>query len=281
MKFSIPSLICLLLLSLSVHAQDTLMLLNGKKLVVKSVDLKDYEIAYRTLDKNSKLKRMDPERVFSVVYRDGTERVVYRKDSLDPIDFTELEMRMFVKGEQDAREFYRNRPIQVFGFAAGVVSGMFGFYGVLGPPIYSTFFGSFSPNVYKKLSYSVGGNAATKAGIEPRKYMNNVTGNVTSPQFTSGDKLKLRCYSVDLNGPLDSAVADINAGFKRHMVHAANVDNKLKFYRTTDPEFLKDNAYREGFEKHVRDYKIRRSALAGLIGLVVTTITFTVLYNND
>ena len=40
-----------LLTSVPALAQDTLLLINGKTMIVKSVDLKDFTIAYRTLGK--------------------------------------------------------------------------------------------------------------------------------------------------------------------------------------------------------------------------------------
>lgn len=277
-KNRILLLFVLALFGPSLNAQDTLILLNGKKEIVKSIELKDYEIAYRSLNKPEKLRRIDPERVFSVVYRDGTERVIYQKDSLDPIDFTADEMRMFVRGEQDAREFYRNRPIQALGLMAGVTSGMFGFYGILGPPIFSTFFGSFSPNVNKRLSFRIDGQAASIAGIETKKHLNNASGTVSNPQF-SGEQLKINSHSITLQGPVDSAVARINGGFHQHLVHASSNGGKLNLYRSVDGSLISQNAYREGFEKRARDYKIRRSAFAGLVGFVAGSIAFTLLYN--
>ncbi|HRH65482.1 MAG TPA: hypothetical protein PLU53_04235 [Bacteroidia bacterium] len=131
----------------SVKAQDTLVLINGKMLAVKSVDLKDYTIAYRKMDGKSRLKTIDPERVFSIRYRDGSERVIYSSDSLDPVDFKPEEMRMFIKGEQDADKFYKNNLNKGVAFVFGAGGGLLGFYGLAVPPLYSTIIGSFSPKM--------------------------------------------------------------------------------------------------------------------------------------
>jgi hypothetical protein len=264
---------------MNVMAQDTLNLLNGKKLVVKSIELSGNRISYRLLDKPDKIRHADPENVFSVSYRDGSERVVYRKDSLDPLEMSENDMRMFVYGEQDARKFYRNYEIHGFGFAAGVASGLFGFYGILGPPLFAAIFGPISPNVSKRMTFHVDGPAATTAGIEKQKYVNNVTGKTTAPVFAK-QALKINCHKVVLNGPVDSAVAQVNGTFCSHRVRAVNKENALMLYRASDPARITNDAYVGGFEKRARDYKIRRSALSGLIGLVLSSITFTVLFKD-
>src|SRR5205085_12004901 len=105
----------------TLSAQDTLLLISGRKIVVSAIDLSGNTIAYRTPDKKDKLKTIDPYRVFSVIYRDGNERIIYQPDSLDPIDFKVEEMRNFIKGEQDARSLYKNNAIKVIGagFGAG------------------------------------------------------------------------------------------------------------------------------------------------------------------
>ena len=82
------SIVFFLLISTFCNAQDTLVLITGKIIPVKSVDLSDYTITYRTID-GTKLKTIDPARVFSIKYANGAERVIFQTDSLDPIDFRE------------------------------------------------------------------------------------------------------------------------------------------------------------------------------------------------
>lgn len=145
----LSGLLLLFLLSLvPARAQDTLLLINGHKMVVKSVDLKDYTIAYRTLEKN-RLRTIDPYRVFSIVYADGTERVIYQRDSLDPVDFSVEQMRMFIRGEQDADKYYHNTPNKVAAFLIGGGASYFTIYGLIIPPLYATVVGSFSPRIEK------------------------------------------------------------------------------------------------------------------------------------
>src|SRR5437764_13044557 len=94
-------IIPLVVLSLGLKAQDKILLMNGQVLQVKNLALNGYKIAYRTIDKN-KLKKIDTDRVFSIQYADGTEKVVFTPNPADSLDYTVPQMRMFVKGEQDA-----------------------------------------------------------------------------------------------------------------------------------------------------------------------------------
>ena len=131
-------------------ARDTIVLINGKSIPVKSSDLKDYSIFYRKPTPNTKLKTIDPERVFSIRYKDGNERVIYYSDTLDPVDFKPEEMRMFIKGEQDADKYYKNNFNKGTAFVLGAGGGLLGFYGLAVPPLYATIVGAFSPKMEKQ-----------------------------------------------------------------------------------------------------------------------------------
>ena len=146
-KFFLP--LCLILCTLAVQAQDKILLINGKILEVKSVELSGNTISYRTLKKD-RLRRMNPERAFSVQYADGTERVIYLPDPLDPSDFNAEEMRMFIKGEREADIYYQNTTNKVASAVVGVGSGLLTFYGLIMPALYSTVVGGFSPNIQKE-----------------------------------------------------------------------------------------------------------------------------------
>jgi hypothetical protein len=264
----------------NVSAQDTLLLINGKRIIVSSVDLHDYTIAYRPQDNSKKLKTIDPNRLFSILYRDGKERIVYQPDSLDPLDFKVEEMRTFIHGEEDARILYKNTTVKAFGVAVGAGSAFLTFYGIIGPPIYATVLGSFSPNVEKKLTFQIGGNAADELGISAGSYLNNVTGKNASPIIKKEQKLKIANKTIrfkqDTN--LDSTVALINSRFNCLRVHAANEEGKLKLYKTNAPERIKESPYQEGFEKRVRDYKIRNGMIYGLVGFVAMSIALSIKY---
>jgi hypothetical protein len=140
-------LILFLLLSSGVFAQDTITLLNGKTLIVKSTELSGFSLNYRTLKPKSKLKRIDVDNVFSIRHPDGTEFIVYQPDTLDEEDYTISEMRMYIKGEQDALKYYRNHLNKVGAFVFGMGSAYFSFYGIVGPAIYASLIGSAVPKI--------------------------------------------------------------------------------------------------------------------------------------
>ncbi len=275
-------LLILLLLCHSITAQDTLLLLNGKKIVVSSVDLQGNTIAYRSLDKTDKLRTIDPDRVFSVLYKDGHERVVYQTDSLDPMDFKVEEMRSFINGVQDARKIYRNNFIKGSGLVIGAGSAYFAIWGLVGPPLYSTVLGSFNANIEKIVSFRVSGDAASEFGIAPRKYMNEVSGDRPSPVIKKNQQLNLGMTSIKFteDTPFDKAIGVINSKSDCSRVYAENDGGKLKLYRV-DKANLSNQSYREGFEKRVRDYKIRNAMLSGLIGFVAGTIAYSVFLKDD
>jgi len=137
-----------LLIAAAASAQDKIILINGDVLEVRNVELKDNNISFQSM-KKEKRKKINPYRVFSIQYANGTEEVIFVTDPLDPNDFKPEEMRMFIKGEQEAKIYYHNTANKVAAAAIGVGAGMLTIYGIVVPALYSTVVGSFSPNVYK------------------------------------------------------------------------------------------------------------------------------------
>jgi hypothetical protein len=135
--------------ALSLSAQETITLLNGKVISASRVKIDDFSISY-SKDTAGGFRRIDNYRVFSVTKSDGSETVVYRKDSEDSLDFTPEQMRLFIQGEQEADRYFKGYFNQGVGFSLGAVVAAplglsFGLF--LVPPIYSTVVGSFSPNM--------------------------------------------------------------------------------------------------------------------------------------
>ena len=261
-------------------AQDTLLLITGRQIVVSSVDLSDNTIAYRNIKDKSKLKTIDPGRVFSVIYKVGNERIIYQPDSLDPLEFKVDEMRNFIKGEQDASKLYKNNFIKAAGIGIGAGFAYFTFYGLVGPPLYSTIVGSYSPDVDKQLSFKVEGDAAEELGISSGKYLNNISGKNSSPVIKKDQVLKLSNKTIKFNQDtnLDSTISIINSQFNCIRVNASNENGKIKLYKSDSPALISAGAYQEGFEKRVRDYKIRNAMVSGLVGFVSGIITYSILF---
>ncbi len=136
--------------SIASIAQDTIVLLSGKTIIAKGVEVGMYSVTYHRL-KDNKQKRINPDHVFSIRHADGTERIVYDRDSIEEgEDYTIDQMRMFVHGEQDAIQYYKNNTNKIGAFVFGAGISYLGFYGIVGPGIYSTVIGSFSPDMSKQ-----------------------------------------------------------------------------------------------------------------------------------
>ncbi len=89
------------------------------------------------------LRKTRRENVFSITSADGREEVIYTSDTLGFLDsskvdveFTEAEMRRFIKGEQDGRKV--KSPLTTFvSGGLGVAGGIFGaFFGPVVPAVY-------------------------------------------------------------------------------------------------------------------------------------------------
>jgi hypothetical protein len=131
-------------------AQDTLVMLSGKTIIAKNVELGGYYLSYHTMKEKSKEKHISLENVFSIKYAGKNERVIYEADSLEPDDYNIDQMRMYIKGEQDAIKYYRNNLNKVGAFVFGGASAYFSFYGIIGPAVFSTVIGSFTPALEKQ-----------------------------------------------------------------------------------------------------------------------------------
>ncbi|MCX6291242.1 MAG: hypothetical protein NT126_05710 [Bacteroidetes bacterium] len=175
-------------------AQDTIVLLSGKTIVASSIEYGGYAISYKGMKAGSRMKRIGSENIFSIIHPDGSERIMYQPDSIDETDFNVEQMRMFIRGEQDAMKYYKNNLNKAVAFFCGGGSSLFAIYGLVGPAIYSTASGSFSPDISKQ--------------------------------------------------------------------------------KVSDPLWLHADEYREGYERKIRDKKIRNSILYGFAGFAVGFTTF-------
>jgi hypothetical protein len=127
-------------------AQESITLLNGKVIRAAEVQMDEFSISFRK-ESSSSFRRMDNYRVFSVTRPDGSETVVYRKDPEDSLDFTPEQMRLFIKGEQEADRVFKGTGNKITAVCIGAGASLLTFYGLAVPPLYSTVVGGFSPNM--------------------------------------------------------------------------------------------------------------------------------------
>ncbi len=115
-----------LLGALSLHAQDSILFMSGRMDYGAIVDTSGPEVKYNYKDKKGRLQlaEIEKERIFSIIYSGGQEVVLYQQDTAGGDDFTELEMRYFIMGEQDADKGYKSPIATVGAVAAGVGGGL-------------------------------------------------------------------------------------------------------------------------------------------------------------
>lgn len=103
---------------------DTLFFLNGEIRAVKVIDTAYHLVRFLPEKKKRKPKTLDVEkdRLFSIKFSGGQERILYFHDSAIGNTFTVLEAKMFMLGEREAGKNYRNILPAFIGFAIGVSS---------------------------------------------------------------------------------------------------------------------------------------------------------------
>lgn len=119
------TLLCLF--SFCCRGQDSLFLMNGDILTTQILDTLPetvYCLHPKPTKKDPERKLLlDRERIFSIRYANGKERVFYTHDTMAGNFFTVPEMRNFVNGEQDADKYHRSRLEFWLGFGIGLGSG--------------------------------------------------------------------------------------------------------------------------------------------------------------
>jgi len=273
--------IILTAISLRGFSQDTIQLINGKKIVASSISVEENQVSYRKVN-SEVVKKVKNFRVFSVLYKDGTEKVIFTSDTLDPMDFKVEEMRNFIKGEQDATLLYKTYVVPAVGVAVGAASGLLAFYGVVGPPLYATVLGYTTPNIDKQLSISISGDATQSIGIKEGKYLNEISSPsgfiVKKDQYLkiNGTKIKFRA-----DADATSAAQIINDKFGCSRVRAMSNEGKLTIFKGSSTALVSDESYREGYSKKVREKRIRSGLLWGFGAFIASGITYAIIGNNQ
>lgn len=104
---------------------DSLFFLNGEIRAVKITDTAFNQIKFVGRKKlNRKPKTLDAgkDKIFSIKFASGEEKIIYFYDSAIGNVFTVLEAKMFMLGEREADKNYKSRWPFVMGFAVGAVS---------------------------------------------------------------------------------------------------------------------------------------------------------------
>jgi len=117
----------LLFTGLITKAQDTLLLLNGKRFSGIAVDTSGFKIQFKTFrsGRKSKIKSFYRDDVFSINGDDGNEHIFYFPDMFTVNDYTVENMRFEVYGNMDARNKFRTKWVYPVGIASGFLAGFF------------------------------------------------------------------------------------------------------------------------------------------------------------
>jgi len=125
------------------YAQNSLWLLNGKKLTIGNYEIiqNEEEAALKFLNEKGKSKRLELLDIYSVTNSDGNETVFQKENLFDDKSFTEKQLRFFVEGQYDARINYTDK----FAFISSIPIG---FVSIFYPPFSKVFFFPVYPSAY-------------------------------------------------------------------------------------------------------------------------------------
>ncbi|MBL7890095.1 MAG: hypothetical protein JNL24_11095 [Bacteroidia bacterium] len=125
--------ICSYFLGFSQEKKDTILLLNGTTIISEVVDTTNGVTTIRDTKKPGRNIVIENDRIFSIKNASG-EHVMYVYDTIIGNEFTEEEMRYFIKGEQDAEKGFKARGALYGNIALGLASGVTGSFFCPIPP---------------------------------------------------------------------------------------------------------------------------------------------------
>ena len=116
----------------SLLAQDKIRFSDGRELLCKVQGLTDTSVwINKKVKKKTKEEIVSNKNIFSIVYGDTNEVVVYKPDPSDEKAFTIIQMRSYVEGAAYARKNYHSFLPASIAFIVGAGGGYIGFWGFL------------------------------------------------------------------------------------------------------------------------------------------------------
>lgn len=113
--------------------KDTILLMNGSIIISEVVDTTNGVTTIRDIKKPGRNIVIENDRIFSITNATG-EHVMYVYDTIIGNEFTEEEMRYYIKGEQDAEKGFKARGALYGNLALGLASGVTGSFFCPIPP---------------------------------------------------------------------------------------------------------------------------------------------------
>ena len=121
-------LVVLTLLTLTGFSQDRILMMSGSVLECRVTSTDDVFVMYERTKRNGKVQQSSVSRyeVFSIIYADGREEVIYQTDFIQKTEYTEDEMRAYIAGSQDAYKNHKAKFSFWGGIGVGLVAGYLG-----------------------------------------------------------------------------------------------------------------------------------------------------------
>lgn len=136
MKTTILLSAVLILISMTAHAQDRVVLMNGKTLNGKVSDFSGKKIVFEFPGRNDiKRKTIDREDVFSIRYN-NSDFQYYKCNPAEGNYLTSTQMKHYLKGRHEASLNYHAPLATIGGLVTGVSGAFIGFYGIAIPTAY-------------------------------------------------------------------------------------------------------------------------------------------------
>lgn len=145
MKKGVFLLINVMLMSFlgELYAQNSLWLMNGKKLTIGNYEIiqNEDENTISFYNERGKYKKLELIDVFSVTEKENDENFFHKPDFFLDGEVTEDEIRNFVQGKFDARLYYKDKFSFISSFPVGFVS-------IFYPPLSNIIFFPVYPSAY-------------------------------------------------------------------------------------------------------------------------------------
>lgn len=113
----------------TVFPQDTLLLMNGDKIILNEYSLAEGELFLNYKNEKGRTKTVDSDYIFSITDKNGSTKIFYSPDSSSENSSLSIEqMANFVKGQSFAKDNYKANLFTYGGAIAGFGGATMGVY---------------------------------------------------------------------------------------------------------------------------------------------------------
>ena len=120
--------LCLLTYNIKAQAKDTILLMNGNKVVEHVIDTLIGAVTIIDPVKQTKKIHYEYDEIYCVRYSSGLKDYYYSQDTMKGNYFTRDEMEYYIFGERDARKGFKARGSLIGAGITGLISGGMGIF---------------------------------------------------------------------------------------------------------------------------------------------------------